>query len=55
MMGHRDKLKDGYEWDLIYSKTYHCYMKNISGISKYIKNKINRRGRRKSKLDLKEY
>jgi hypothetical protein len=54
MMGHKDRLKDGYEYDLVWSKKYHCYMKNISGIAKYIKNKINRRSRREAKKELRE-
>ena len=54
MMGHKDRLIDGYEYDLVYGKQYYCYMSNISGISKYIKNKINRRDRRNAKKDLRE-
>jgi hypothetical protein len=54
MMGHKDRLKDGYEYDLVYGKQYYCYMKNISGIAKYIKNKINRRSRRNAKKELRE-
>jgi hypothetical protein len=55
MMGHKDRLIDGYEWDLLYGKQYHCYMSNISGIAKYIKNKINRRDRHKAKKELRSY
>jgi hypothetical protein len=54
MMGHKDRLIDGYEWDLLYGKQYYCYMHNVKGISKYIKNKINRRDRRKAKKELRE-
>ena len=55
MMGHKDRLTDGYEWDLLYGKQYYCYMHNISGIAKYIKNKINRRDRYKAKRELNNY
>jgi len=51
MKGHREKLKDGYEYDLVY-KAPLCLFKNVKSIKKYIKKKINRRERAKIKREL---
>jgi hypothetical protein len=44
MMGHKDKLKSGDEYDLVFSRRKHKYLEK-PGICKRIKNRINRRFR----------
>ena len=55
MMGHRDILIDGLEYDVLYGRKYYCYLTNNYKLKSYAKNKINRRNRKKSKHELKEH
>lgn len=49
MMGHKDKLINGLEYDVILSRRYYCYLYNNSKLKSYAKNNINRRSRRLAK------
>jgi hypothetical protein len=52
MMGHREQLKTGAEWDLICGwRKVMCYM-HRPGVARSIKNQINRRSRRDSRRRL---
>jgi len=53
MMGHRDRLKTGMEYDVIFARRIYCYLFNNSKLKRFVKNAINRRNRRKAKLELK--
>ena len=53
MMGHKDKLKSGMEYDVIFARKIYCYLFNNSKLKRFAKNAINRRNRRKAKLELK--
>ncbi len=52
MMGHKDKLKTGMEVDVIFARRWYCYLINNSKLKSFVKNNINRRNRRKTKLEL---
>lgn len=51
MMGHREKLKSGAEYDAIYKVPLKVYDNN-TGLRKYVKKQINRRERRKAREQL---
>jgi hypothetical protein len=46
MMGRRDKLKGGDEWDAITARQFYKYLQR-SRVCKRIKQRLNRRNRRK--------
>lgn len=48
MMGHRERLKGGTEYDLIFGRHMYCYLSNHSPTHK-IKKGMTRRNRRSSK------
>lgn len=50
-MGHKEKLIDGAEVDLVFAKNILCYL-NRARVSKKIKRKINKRIRKESKNEL---
>ena len=52
MMQHKDKLKSGLEYDVIFYRKMYCYLKNNHSLIKFVKNKINKRNRFKSKIQL---
>ena len=52
MMQHKNKLKDGLEYDVIFYRKMYCYLKNNHSLIKFAKNKINRRNRFNSKLQI---
>lgn len=54
MMGHKDKLKTGLEYDVIFGRKYYCYLHNNSKLKSYAKNQINRRSRYNSKKNIKK-
>ena len=55
MMGHKEKLIDGYEYDaLTRARKYYKYL-DKAGKAKKVKRKFNKRIRRKIKQELKEY
>jgi len=49
MMGRKTKLKDGDEWDLLFSRKWYCYLQH-SGVAHAIKKRMNRRERRADKM-----
>jgi len=51
MMGHRDKLKTGDEWDAV-TKAPLCVFYNNTGLRKAAKRDINRRARHESRIKL---
>lgn len=53
MMGHKEKLLTGDEYDLVFAKKWHCYL-NMHGESHKIKTRMSRRNRHSSKQFLKE-
>jgi hypothetical protein len=54
MMGHKDKLKFGVEWDVIYFRNRYCYLVNHGkNPKKFAKNQINKRNRKKHRQELK--
>ena len=55
MMGHKDRLKTGMEYDVIFARKIYCYLFNNSKLKRFAKNAINRRARRKAKLNNKMY
>lgn len=52
MMGHKERLKSGAEYDLLYGRRNYCYMHNTSAPRK-IKKQLTHRTRRKDKIELK--
>ncbi len=52
MMGHRDKLKDGDEYDAVTS--FRRFLLWLPGRRRWIKNKINRRARREAKREMRD-
>ena len=54
-MGHKDRLKIGMEYDVIFARKIYCYLFNNSKLKRFAKNAINRRARRKAKLNNKMY
>jgi len=52
MMGHKDKLKSGMEFDVIFARKIYCYLKNNYKLIKYVKKSINRRNRQNSRLEI---
>jgi hypothetical protein len=46
MMGRKQTLKDGLEYDVIYGRHIYCYLKNRPVNVKYAKRKMNKRMRR---------
>lgn len=48
MMGHRQKLKDGAEWDVLFGRQYYCYLQR-AGATSSIKRQMRRRDRRDGK------
>lgn len=53
MMGHRERLKGGAEWDLLYGRKYYCYL-NRSRVCHNLKKGINRRIRRQLRMKLRQ-
>jgi len=49
MMGHKEKLKTGDEYDLVFAKHYYCYLA-LHGTSRKIKKIMNRRNRHSDKI-----
>jgi len=41
----KQKLKHGYEWDLIYAKKYYCYLQNNNKLVRFIKRSLRKRKR----------
>ena len=54
MMGHRERLIGGAEYDVFYDRRWYCYTRR-PGVCKKIKVKFNRRIRRNVKRELNEY
>lgn len=54
MMGHRDKLKTGMEYDVIFARKMYCYLQNIPSLVRYVKRSINKRTRAESKEQVKK-
>lgn len=52
MMGHREKLKNGLEFDIIFERHILCYLKNIPGIVRFGKRSMNRRTRKQAKKEI---
>lgn len=50
MMGTRQKLKTGCEYDFLYARGLYKYLRNNRGIKKWIKKTLSRRRRRESKM-----
>lgn len=48
MMGHRQKLKDGFEWDVLFGRKHYCYLQR-AGAASSIKRRMRRRDRRDGK------
>jgi hypothetical protein len=51
MMGRKQKLVDGSEYDLLFAKNRYCYLQNHNTGVKKIKRKMNKRFRRDLKLE----
>ncbi len=51
MMGHKDRLISGMEYDVIFARRIYCYLVNNSKLTRYVKKSINRRDRKKAKLE----
>jgi len=53
MMGHREKLKSGEEWDVtsMRARKIYCYTQR-AGVCKAVKTKLNRRARKEARLKL---
>jgi len=49
MMGHREKLKGGDEWDAVCGRHFYCY---LARASKRIKQQMTRRNRHADKIEL---
>jgi hypothetical protein len=49
MMGNRQKLKTGAEYDFIFSRRLYCYMANNNKLKKWIKRQLSKRRRRENK------
>ena len=43
MMGHKEPLKKGYEYDLIYAKKHYCYLQNNNKQVRFIKRSMRKR------------
>jgi len=52
MMGHKEKLKSGLEFDVIFEKHILCYLKNRPGVVRFAKRSMNKRIRQKAKIEL---
>ena len=52
--GRKQKLKTGYEYDLLYAKHYYCFMKNNNNTVRYIKRTLNRRWRKELQEDMQD-
>jgi len=50
-MGRKQKLVDGSEYDLLFSKNRYCYLRNHNTGVKKIKRKMNKRYRRYLKIE----
>jgi len=50
----REMPINGLEQDCIYARNTYCYTANNPSIVKWVKRQINKRGRRKAKLKLRE-
>jgi hypothetical protein len=55
MMGRKQQLKDGLEYDVVFGRGVYCYLVNHHNIVKWVKRKMNKRLRRKYKKELNEY
>lgn len=53
MMGHRERLKGGAEWDLLYGRKIYCYL-NRPRVCHNLKKGFNRRIRRQLRMKLKQ-
>ena len=40
MMGHKDKLKSGMEYDVIFARRIYCYLVNNNKLVKYVKTQL---------------
>jgi hypothetical protein len=54
MMGRRQKLNGGAEWDALYGRGIYCYLSR-AGVLRYIKRGMNKRERRMGKMECKKY
>ena len=55
MMGRKQKLIDGLEYDVIYAKKKYCYLFNNNKIVRYAHRRMNKRFRREMKhIDIEE-
>ena len=48
------KLKDAFEYDLIYGKHVYCYLHNNNKLVKWIKRKMNKRYRKEGRKEIYE-
>lgn len=51
MMGHRQELKGGDEWDVLYGRRHYCYL-HRAGVASSIKRKMRRRDRHDGHRDV---
>lgn len=51
MMGHKEKLKSGAEYDVIFDRGIYCYLLNSTAAHK-IKKQMTRRNRRQAKMHI---
>ena len=54
MMGRRQKIKSGAEYDALYGRGIYCYLSR-AGVLRFIKRGMWRRERRAAKMDCKKY
>lgn len=50
--GRKQVLKQGAEYDLLYSKSLYCYLKNGKRVKHNLKKQMNRRYRQELKADM---
>lgn len=55
MMGRKQILKQGYEFDYVYARGVFCYLVNNAKLKKYIKKGLNKRYRQENKNFIMEY
>ena len=54
MMGNKQKLKSGIEYDVIYDRGLYCYLVNRPHLIKWTKRQLSKRRRREAKQTLKK-
>jgi hypothetical protein len=55
MMGNKQRLKNGLEYDVIYAKSKYCYLANLPHLVRWTKKVLSKRRRRDAKKELREY